>query len=60
MSFVVANDVTKPGVGFEYDTNQVMIVGGDGKAEELPMMDKFEVAQHVLDRAMPLLKSRKA
>jgi phosphopantothenoylcysteine decarboxylase/phosphopantothenate--cysteine ligase len=58
VSLVVANDVTKPGVGFGHDTNQVTIVSGDGKAEELPMMDKFEVAQIVLDRALPLLKAR--
>lgn len=59
VSLVVANDITKPGVGFGYDTNQVAIVSGDGKLVELPMMDKFEVAQRVLDRALPLLKSRK-
>jgi phosphopantothenoylcysteine decarboxylase/phosphopantothenate--cysteine ligase len=59
VSLVVANDVTKPGVGFGYDTNQVTIVDASGRAEELPMMDKFEVAQKVLDRALPLLKARK-
>jgi phosphopantothenoylcysteine decarboxylase/phosphopantothenate--cysteine ligase len=60
VSMVVANDVTKPGVGFGCDTNQVTIVDVSGRAEELPMLDKFEVAQKVLDRALPLLQARKS
>lgn len=59
VSLVVANDVTKPGVGFEYDTNQVTLVDRNGKSEDLPMMNKFEVAQRVLDRAIVLLRDRK-
>jgi phosphopantothenoylcysteine decarboxylase/phosphopantothenate--cysteine ligase len=59
VSLVVANDVTRPGAGFGYDTNQVTIVDTGGRAEDLPIMDKFEVALKVLDRALPLLKARK-
>ncbi|MBI4305876.1 MAG: bifunctional phosphopantothenoylcysteine decarboxylase/phosphopantothenate--cysteine ligase CoaBC [Chloroflexi bacterium] len=60
VSLVVANDVTKPGVGFGTDTNQVTIVAPDGSVEEVPLMDKFGVAQRVLDRAATLLKTRKS
>ncbi|MBI4220564.1 MAG: bifunctional phosphopantothenoylcysteine decarboxylase/phosphopantothenate--cysteine ligase CoaBC [Chloroflexi bacterium] len=60
VSLVIANDVTKPEVGFGTDTNQVTIVAPDGGVEEVPLMDKFEVAQRVLDRAAPLLRARKA
>lgn len=59
VALVVANDVTKPGVGFEHDTNQVTLIDVSGKSEELPMMEKFEVAQQVLDRAVLLLRARK-
>lgn len=57
---MVANDVTRPGVGFEHDTNQVTLIDVSGKAEDLPMMDKFEVAQRVLDRAVMMLAARRA
>lgn len=60
VALVVANDVTRPGVGFEHDTNQVTLIDVSGKAEDLPMMDKFEVAQRVLDRAVMMLAARRA
>jgi len=50
---IVANDVTRPGAGFDVDTNIVTLITKDGQ-EALPMMSKAEVAQRILDRALAL------
>lgn len=55
---LVANDVSQPGVGFDYDTNRVRIFGANGEVEELPLMDKNLVAHRILDRVVKLLKCR--
>lgn len=52
---VVANDVTIAGAGFGTATNQVAIINERGEVESLPLMDKYDVAQKILDRALPLL-----
>jgi phosphopantothenoylcysteine decarboxylase/phosphopantothenate--cysteine ligase len=57
LDLIVANDVTAPAAGFAHDTNQVTILGADGRAEDLPLMSKYEVAHRILDRALPLLRS---
>ena len=49
LDLIVANDVGAPGVGFEHDTNQVTILGGDGSVETLPLTSKRDVAGAVLD-----------
>ena len=57
LDLVVANDVTDPQSGFAVDTNRVTLVGASG-AEELPVLPKYDVAQHVLDRVAALLGKR--
>jgi len=57
LELIVANDITAPGSGFGTDTNQVTIIDKSGKAETLPLLSKYEVAQRILDRVVPLLKS---
>ncbi len=47
---IVANDVSVPGVGFEHDTNAVVILGADGSTQEIPLADKRAVARAILDR----------
>lgn len=54
---VVANPAGVAGAGFESETNQVTLVARD-KAEELPTMDKEEVADAVLDRVEAMLAAR--
>jgi phosphopantothenoylcysteine decarboxylase/phosphopantothenate--cysteine ligase len=49
---IVANDVSQPQVGFEHDTNQVVILGADGSEVEVPLADKHDVAIAVLDAAL--------
>lgn len=53
LDMIVANDVTRPGAGFDVDTNIVTLITKDGQ-EALPMMSKAEVAQQILDRALAL------
>ncbi len=50
MDFIVANDATLPGAGFQTDTNIVKILDREGGLEELPIMDKIEVADRILDK----------
>jgi phosphopantothenoylcysteine decarboxylase/phosphopantothenate--cysteine ligase len=49
VDFIVANDVSQEGAGFEADTNIVTIVGPDGD-EALPKQAKSDVARALLDR----------
>ena len=48
---IVANDVSKPGVGFEHATNEVVILHADGTRVDVPLTDKRAVARRVLDTA---------
>lgn len=50
MDIIVANDVTKEGAGFGYDTNIIKILTADDQIEDLPLMSKMEVADRILDR----------
>jgi phosphopantothenoylcysteine decarboxylase/phosphopantothenate--cysteine ligase len=46
---VVANDVSAPGVGFEHDTNKVVIVSAGGVEHDGPLADKRAVSRTVFD-----------
>ena len=60
LDMVVANDITAPDAGFDVDTNRVVIIDKKGKAEELPLMSKRDVADKILDRVVGLMgKKRK-
>ena len=50
---IVANDVTRPGAGFDVDTNIVTFITEAGR-EDLPMLTKAEVAERILDHVMKL------
>jgi phosphopantothenoylcysteine decarboxylase/phosphopantothenate--cysteine ligase len=49
VDLMVANDVSAPGVGFEHDTNAVVILGDDGVEQNVPLTDKRDVARVVVD-----------
>jgi phosphopantothenoylcysteine decarboxylase/phosphopantothenate--cysteine ligase len=55
LDLIVANDITASDAGFSVDTNRVVILDPDGGQEELPLMSKYEVAWHILDRVAALL-----
>ncbi|MDQ2648220.1 MAG: bifunctional phosphopantothenoylcysteine decarboxylase/phosphopantothenate--cysteine ligase CoaBC [Actinomycetota bacterium] len=49
IDLIVANDVSAPGVGFEHDTNAVVLLGADGSATEVPLASKRAIAKTILD-----------
>ena len=51
---IVANDVTKEGAGFNYDTNIVTLIDRKGNSEELDIMSKYDVANKILDKILLL------
>jgi phosphopantothenoylcysteine decarboxylase/phosphopantothenate--cysteine ligase len=60
VDLLVANDVTEPGSGFGTDTNRVTILSEDGTTDDLPLLSKRDVAQHILDRVGRALDDRDA
>jgi phosphopantothenoylcysteine decarboxylase/phosphopantothenate--cysteine ligase len=53
MDLIVFNDVTDAGSGFDVDTNKVSLIDKE-KESELPLLDKDEVADAILDRIAEL------
>jgi phosphopantothenoylcysteine decarboxylase / phosphopantothenate---cysteine ligase len=49
VDIMVVNDVAAPGVGFEHDTNEVLLLRPDGVDQHVPLTDKRSVAAAVLD-----------
>ncbi len=49
LDLIVANDVSAPGVGFEHETNAVLVLGSDGAATEIPLSSKDTIAERILD-----------
>jgi phosphopantothenoylcysteine decarboxylase/phosphopantothenate--cysteine ligase len=58
MDLVVGNDLSTPDAGFRADTNIVKIIDRSGRVESLPLLDKREVADRILDRIKTLRKKR--
>lgn len=56
LDLIVANDVSRMDSGFQTDTNRVKIIFRDGQVEDLPLLTKEEVADHLLDRIKGLWK----
>ncbi len=56
---IVVNDVSREGVGFDSDRNEVTIITQD-EVVEVPETTKWEVAQRVLDQVVRIRDRRKA
>ena len=54
LDFIVGNDVTRPGAGFDVDTNIVTFYDAKGETA-LPQLLKSEVADRILDHVKELL-----
>jgi len=52
VDLLVANDVSAPDVGFEHDTNAVVIYQAGGDPIEVPLADKTVVADAVFDAVL--------
>ncbi len=57
IDLLVANDVSRTGIGFEADDNQVVLLDRWGGELELPKMSKLAVADAILDRVLALRAS---
>jgi phosphopantothenoylcysteine decarboxylase / phosphopantothenate---cysteine ligase len=57
LDVIVANDVSREGVGFEADTNAVTLITAEGE-EEIGLRPKTQVAAAILDRLERLLEPR--
>lgn len=53
LDLIVANDVTRPGAGFDVDTNIVTLITQE-EICDLPLMTKDEAADRILDKALSL------
>lgn len=56
---IVVNDVSRKGVGFDSDRNEVTIITHD-EVVEVPEMTKWDVAQRVLDQVVRIRQRRGA
>jgi phosphopantothenoylcysteine decarboxylase/phosphopantothenate--cysteine ligase len=56
---IVVNDVSREGIGFDSDRNEVTIITHD-EVVEVPETTKWEVAQRVLDQVVRLRQQRKS
>lgn len=48
MDLIVANDISDPKAGFYVDTNKVLLIFSDGSTEQLPLLQKSEVAEKII------------
>ncbi|WMM26758.1 bifunctional phosphopantothenoylcysteine decarboxylase/phosphopantothenate--cysteine ligase CoaBC [Tissierella sp. MB52-C2] len=58
LDFIVANDVTKDGAGFNVDTNIISIIDKEGTKIDYPIMDKRRVARIILDKVKYILQDK--
>jgi len=49
LDYIILNNASEPGAGFEVTTNRVTIIGKSGQPIELPLLDKRDVAERILD-----------
>ena len=52
LDMIVANDITVPGVGFDVETNAATIIDRHGRAVELPLQSKREMADRIFDEIL--------
>lgn len=55
VDLLIVNDVSAPGVGFAHDTNEVTILGRDGRSESVSLRSKEAVSLEILTRVASLL-----
>jgi phosphopantothenoylcysteine decarboxylase/phosphopantothenate--cysteine ligase len=56
LDLIAANDISAVDAGFAVETNRVSLLFADGRREELPLLSKDEVAEHILTRVTEFLE----
>lgn len=59
LDFIVANDVSRPEIGFGSDDNEVLVLGRDGESELIPRRSKRQVAEALLGLLEPRLAGQR-
>ncbi len=59
LDLVVANDVTKSGIGFGSDNNEVTLVDPTGTSRHVPKSSKEEIAHIILDTVLKIVKKKR-
>lgn len=49
LDFIAINDVTAPGAGFGVPTNRVTLLSRNGQVEQMPLQNKSEVAEQIIE-----------
>lgn len=57
LDMIVANDISDPGIGFESEGNEVILVRSGRPPERSPRASKVEIAALILDRVEEMLRS---
>ena len=52
---IAANDITQAQAGFTVDTNKVLLFFANGSMESLPLMDKHDVADKIIQHVITWL-----
>ena len=50
LDMIVANDILAEDAGFEVDTNRVVLLFADGRSQKLPVQEKSEIAEAILQQ----------
>ena len=50
LDMIVANDILAEDAGFEVDTNRVVLLFADGRIQKLPVQEKSEIAEAILQQ----------
>lgn len=56
LDFIAANDITSNDAGFAVDTNRITLLFADEKKESLPLMNKSDAAEKILEHVARLLE----
>lgn len=52
LDMIVANDVSRPDIGFDSEQNEVTVITAPGATEKLPLMTKSRLADEILERVL--------
>ncbi len=58
LNFIAVNDVLDADVGFEHDTNRVLLLSSAGVVEEIPLQSKMAVAERLVHHVAQTLNGR--